>query len=479
MADVSRFPEGTLNGPFVTATARPIGTIAIISDGANPGKLHRSTSYPVAGWTLIEGGGGGGETLAQTLALGNETGGYDLVVTSGDRLVGADAVGPGNINGDPIVIRGGAPSGTGGIGAIQADTAGNARGRGAVDLQQARGAKGLSGVAVADYSTIAGGFGNRIGQGDVYSFVVGALNESSFGNYGNAVMGQGNSITTGTGGYGNIVAGAYHTFSPGLSYISNNAVFGFSHNLASSYMQSNIIAGRDITLNSSANGHGYNAIFGRLHNINSTSAADYTTRNIISGNTHTTQGGLYNSAIFGNVHTIGARADYSLVAGDGHTVNAAIKWTATVGRSALAHTENAFFIGTQRSQAGISPCSAINSAAPVLSPVLNIPTNRVVAIHVVANAVDIAVPNSAAWFFNGLVQNNGGVVTIIGSWAQDNTGAWVAGPGPIAAPIATAGAAAWTMTLSISGTTLRLVGGGATVNTEWSARIAFTEAIAV
>jgi len=42
---------------------------------------------------LLAGGGGGGETLAQTLALGNATGGYNLEVSSGDKIVGDQTAG--------------------------------------------------------------------------------------------------------------------------------------------------------------------------------------------------------------------------------------------------------------------------------------------------------------------------------------------------------------------------------------------------
>lgn len=56
MPDVSRFPAGVLSGALTLATARPVGTIALISDGTHAGLLHRSNSYPTAGWEVIDGG---------------------------------------------------------------------------------------------------------------------------------------------------------------------------------------------------------------------------------------------------------------------------------------------------------------------------------------------------------------------------------------------------------------------------------------
>ena len=108
------------------------------------------------------------EDLAATLVLGNTTGGTNVVVTNGDVIKGQDATGGSGNPGFSLILRGGSGDGAGvrgpvvleagTDGSIQADTTGNTRGVGAVDLQSARGL--ATQVASGVRSTIVGGIGN-------------------------------------------------------------------------------------------------------------------------------------------------------------------------------------------------------------------------------------------------------------------------------------------------------------------------------
>jgi hypothetical protein len=208
MADVSRFPEGSLAGPFPIATARPIGTLAIISDGPNAGEVHRSTSFPAAGWTSIEGGGGGSD-LATTLAAGNTTGGNDIVLTGGDAVSGS----AGSVLLLATAATEAAVVGTGhtvGVGKAGTTVMGRNHAVQAVDATI-----GGNGHNVDDnaYGSSAFGDGHTLGAGAYNAFVAGKSNEVrnlSAGDYGvsGAFAIGGNVQVEAQAGYGSYYSGA-------------------------------------------------------------------------------------------------------------------------------------------------------------------------------------------------------------------------------------------------------------------------------
>lgn len=98
---------GTVANPNGVVTA-PIGSLYLSN---SPAALWQNLDGILA-WKKIS-DDLGGETLAETLALGNLTGGSNIVVTSGDKIQGQDsALGPGG----PLALLGGAATGAPGAG---------------------------------------------------------------------------------------------------------------------------------------------------------------------------------------------------------------------------------------------------------------------------------------------------------------------------------------------------------------------------
>src|SRR3990172_4637263 len=117
-----------LNGGSEVSTSLP-GIGAIDIDLLFPEVMNYSEVPAVAG--IIDeagfilggtgtggGGSGGGETLSQTLALGNSTNGNDIQITDGDLIVGTDAAPLSNVDGGAIELFGGTGDGAGNGGGI-------------------------------------------------------------------------------------------------------------------------------------------------------------------------------------------------------------------------------------------------------------------------------------------------------------------------------------------------------------------------
>ena len=95
------------------------GTVAVFDEGVLVDAAVSTFDFIGAGVTAssagagsvditIPGGGGGGETLAQTLVLGNVTGGTDILVSTGDSIIGVTdlTLDPGAGVGDNVIIDG-------------------------------------------------------------------------------------------------------------------------------------------------------------------------------------------------------------------------------------------------------------------------------------------------------------------------------------------------------------------------------------
>ena len=95
------------------------GTVAVYDEGILVDAAVSTFDFIGAGVTVtpagagavdvtILGGGGGGETLAATLLLGNTTGGTDILVSTGDSIIGVTdlVLDPGAGGGDNVIIDG-------------------------------------------------------------------------------------------------------------------------------------------------------------------------------------------------------------------------------------------------------------------------------------------------------------------------------------------------------------------------------------
>ena len=112
---------GYVGGMFLphAASGGGGGTIAVYDEGVLIDAAASVVDFIGAGVTAssagaglvdvtIPGGGGGGETLAQTLVLGNVTGGTDVSVSTGDSIIGVTdlVLDPGAGVGDNVIIDG-------------------------------------------------------------------------------------------------------------------------------------------------------------------------------------------------------------------------------------------------------------------------------------------------------------------------------------------------------------------------------------
>jgi hypothetical protein len=90
-----------------TPTTPSSGKMAIYAKA--DGKAYALNDAGVEYDLTLGGGGGGGEDFAATLALGNTTGGSDIIITSGDEIVGQSDTGTAG----SLVLRGGTDPGPG------------------------------------------------------------------------------------------------------------------------------------------------------------------------------------------------------------------------------------------------------------------------------------------------------------------------------------------------------------------------------
>jgi hypothetical protein len=419
-----------------------------------------------------DGGGGGGSDLATTLAAGNITDGTNLLLSSGDEIAGAPAVGASGLNGFPLVLRGGDGDGAGGVGPTQARTTGNARGKGAVDLQVAGTA---AQVAAPDYSVLTGK-GNTIGADDYAAFVAGHGNTSAFGSYGNTVLGKDNQGTGGTGGYANTIVGWKHRMNT-LSYFSGNTVGGFYQRFYDDYTTNNTVGGWGHKFYDGGNGTSNNAVFGKYHRLNVNGNVGYTESNFMAGNLNQFYGPIQFAAVMGRNHVVAEGADYTFLAGGGHVTAAGVVAGSAVGKTASVHTDNAFFVGTAFGQASLSPSGATNSAAPTLVPEFSVASGRIVGFTLVVTAIDAANSDSAMWIITGAIANIAGTTALVGSpLVQAAAGTWSAVSSSI--PTFNTGAAGWTIDIAADNVndTLEITGGSATATTDWHATLTTSEA---
>lgn len=84
-------------------------TTKLVIYAKTDGKVYAKNDAGVEYDLTSSGGGGGGEDLAATLALGNTTGGTNLVISDGDQIVGESGSG---VAGD-LVLRAGGDTGAG------------------------------------------------------------------------------------------------------------------------------------------------------------------------------------------------------------------------------------------------------------------------------------------------------------------------------------------------------------------------------
>lgn len=145
---------------FYSGTSNPSGLVSATAsslffrDTGATGEIYVNTSAGSGTTWLQLGAGGGGESLAATLAIGNSTGGTNIEITNGDAIVGENAAAGGD-----ILIGGGIGSGTTGgsvtIGAGDGQTAGG-------DLTLLAG-DGSAGVADGGNASLQGGDGVQDG----------------------------------------------------------------------------------------------------------------------------------------------------------------------------------------------------------------------------------------------------------------------------------------------------------------------------
>nr|BDD46209.1 hypothetical protein 41 [bacterium] len=186
--------------------------------------------------------------LSDILEVGNITDGYDIVISSGDKIQAEDAASGSGLDGPPLILRPGAGDGVGGWGALQLSEDGNARGEAAVDLQI-----GTSGsyVASGDFSFI--GAGRRNVASGAYSVIGSGHDNIVSGDYSGIGSGENHEITgeasfIGNGhqhyisGVGSVVFGGNANY----IYSDYSTISGGSHNrIESDATYSAILPGED------------------------------------------------------------------------------------------------------------------------------------------------------------------------------------------------------------------------------------------
>lgn len=202
-------------------TVAPVGSFASAADGSG---FYVKTGAPDTSWERLE--IAGGETLAETLLLGNTTGGTDIEVSSGDTIA-AEAGATASTPGTTLNLRGGAAgddaaggdvdirgtiggSGAGGAGGNVIIIGGNASGGDTSGGQVFVVAGNSDGTADGGVAQLRGGFGG-VSNGDGGDAAVFGGNGSpgSIGAGGEATLGGGDGgLAGGDGGMAVVRGGA-------------------------------------------------------------------------------------------------------------------------------------------------------------------------------------------------------------------------------------------------------------------------------
>jgi hypothetical protein len=253
-------------------------------------------------------------TLEETLAIGNTTGGSDIVLSSGDAITSANlSLTENAITGTNIVLT---PSTNG----IQIDTGGNARGANSLDIQANRTvdtqvASGPNSVVIGANNTASGNRSAAIGttnnvSGD-YSGAFGGFENTISGYYSGTAGGFRNTVSGDmnfVGGRDNTVSGSYNLVGgrghPSISG-PGNLVTGRQHTVTASY---SVVAGGPDGL----------PIYGNT--VAGTSSLVMGERNSIAAGVNV----KYNTLIGyqNSVTPTTTAAKYNLLVGEGHSVSA-------------------------------------------------------------------------------------------------------------------------------------------------------------
>jgi hypothetical protein len=209
---------------FAGTLATPNGVVTAVA-----GSLYVSNSPP-SFWQNQDGGTTwaaisdvlGGENLAETLAIGNFTGGNAIVVSNGDRVVGQSnavaagfalrleggaATGPAGNGGDVLVLGGTSVAGASGSVQVQTQTPTGTNSSGNLSFTTAASATGggSGGINISTGNT--GTFNVPGTPGWITAFGGAALSTGSVQRGGSMRFEAGNALTAGEGGFIRIVAG--------------------------------------------------------------------------------------------------------------------------------------------------------------------------------------------------------------------------------------------------------------------------------
>lgn len=200
-------------------TTAPVGSFASANDGSG---MYVKTGAADGDWAPLS--VGAGETLAQTLVLGNTTGGSDLELSAGDTVVGEPGATAASA-GSTLNLRGGAAgadaaggavdirgaiggSGAGGAGGNVIIIGGNATGGNASGGQVLVVAGNSDGTADGGVAQLRGGFGGVTnGDGGDAAVLGGPGSPGSIGAGGDATLGGGDGGLAGGDGGAAIVRG--------------------------------------------------------------------------------------------------------------------------------------------------------------------------------------------------------------------------------------------------------------------------------
>ena len=294
-------------------------------------------------------GGGGAAAWAAVLALGNTTdgtGANNPTISVGDALQGSDT---GAGIGNPIILHGG--TGPGGVGAIQVDAAGNARGLEAVDFQRTR--SSATQVASGDYAFVAGGRSNRAAGAESF-----AANSFS------SARGQGSVAFAG----GSTDAAADSSFAIGFgALVYDSYSFGFYTGVTPSY----IYGYGAVLFGSEASADGDHTF---VHGYGSTADGDNAVamgfRSEADGNRSMAvndQANAVGTAAFAMNRLTDALGDNSLAGGNGSSTGVSGDQSISFGTSCQANAADSIVIGNANIGAGIQSAlfgqSCQNSAA--------------------------------------------------------------------------------------------------------------------
>ena len=211
--------------PFYAGTLpTPNGVLS-----ADAGSLYVSNSPP-SFWQNMDGGTTwqaisdvlGGEDLAETLAIGNFTGGNDIVVSNGDVIVGQSnavasgfnltlqggpSTGPVGSGGNTVILGGASTAGATGAVQIQTPVASGTNSSGTIAVSTGSSATGGSsgGISFTTGNTGAAGIGGSPGWITAFGGLASTTGSASRG--GAIRIEAGRSVTDGEGGFVRIIAG--------------------------------------------------------------------------------------------------------------------------------------------------------------------------------------------------------------------------------------------------------------------------------